>query len=57
MFVLRGMEKAPVILSFAMLCMALVSRCVSLSNIIMNARLLALAVNPFGSDNAQYYSC
>ena len=51
------MDKAPIIISFAMLCMALISRCVSVSNIVMNARLLALAINPFGSDNAQSYSC
>ncbi|MDD5502758.1 MAG: hypothetical protein PHH26_04755 [Candidatus Thermoplasmatota archaeon] len=51
------MDKAPIIISFAMLCMAIISRCVSISNIVMNARLLAMALNPFRLECAESYSC
>ncbi len=51
------MEKAPVIISFVMLCMALISRCVSVSNIIMNARLLKMALSHFRPEYAGFYSC
>jgi hypothetical protein len=56
MFGLRVMDKAPIIISFAMLCIAIISRCVSISNIVMNARLLAMALSPFDSDRATIYS-